>query len=139
MKSSEAEMRALMEATGLKFLIDSDGDAVCNIVGLGPLEDRTQRVWVRAHVDEWDQYKDRDVFAFVADVDVLPRSYDLMLKLLQLTAAKQGGALIVDGTRLLYRFDVPITSSAEHLRDVVFLCAKIADELEFALTSEDNF
>jgi hypothetical protein len=139
MKSSEADMRALMEPTGLHFVIDGDGDAVCNIGDLGPNSDRTQRVWVSAHVDEWDQYKDRDVFAFVSPISSLPRSYDLMLKLLQIVAKKKGGSLIATDTNLMYRFDVPVTASTEHLRDTVYLCGDIADELERALTEGDTY
>jgi hypothetical protein len=138
MKNSEAEMHALMAPTGLRFTIDSDGDAQCLIGGLGPTGDRTQGVWVSAQVDEWgEQYKDRDVFAVVAELPGLPRSHDLMLKLLQLVAQNKGGGLIATDTRLLYRFDVPVTASAEHLRDTVYLCAAIADKLESALTESD--
>lgn len=139
MKSSAAEMHALMEPTGLKFQIDNDGDAVCNIGSLGPANDRTHLVWVRCDVDEWDQYKDRDVYAIVAPLAGLPRSYDLLLKLLQTVAHKKGGSLIATDTNLVYRFDVPVTASADHLRDTVFLCADIADELERVLTQADAY
>ncbi len=138
MRSSEAEMRAVMEPTGLKFRIDGDGDAACTISGLGPNEDRTHLVWVSAGVDEWNQYKDRDVFAHVASLEHLPRSFEVLLKLLQIVAQKKGGALVATDTHLLYRFDVPVTASADHLRDTVFFCAQIADKLELAITSSDE-
>ncbi len=138
MKTPEADMRALLESTGLNFRIDNDGDAVCTIGGLGPNKDRTQLVFVRAFVDEWDQYKDRDVFSPFAPLASLPRNFDLLLKLLEITAQKKGGALIPHSAHLVYRFDVPVTASADHLRDTVFLCADIADELERALVTTDH-
>jgi hypothetical protein len=139
MKTSAADMRALMEPTGLKFRIDDDGDAVCNIGGLGPDKDRTQIVFVRADVHEWDQYKDRDVFSHIAPLASLPRNFDILLKLLEITAQKKGGALIASSSHLIYRFDVPVTASTDHLRDAVYLCGDIADELERALVTGDKF
>jgi hypothetical protein len=139
MRSTPEEMRALMQPTGLNFRIDDDGDAICLIGGLGALKDRTQQIIVNADVHEWDQYKDRDVWTIVAKVDSVPQSYELMMKLLNITARKKGGSLVADSQALIYRFDVPVTASADHLRDTVFLCAAIADELEQALTTGDEF
>jgi hypothetical protein len=140
MKTSEAELRTLMGSTGLNFTIDEDGDVRCVIGGLGPREDRTQAVWVNAHVDAWGkQYQDRDVFAVVAKLEDLPRSFDVMVKLLEIAGRKKGGSLVVVGGRIMYRFDVPLSSSVEHLRDTVFLCANIADELELVITNADDF
>jgi hypothetical protein len=139
MKSSPEEMQALMQPTELNFQIDDDGDARCVIGGLGSLKDRTHLVIVNAQVHEWDAYKDRDVWAMVAKLDGIPQSFELMLKLLRLVGRKKGGSLIASTESLIYRFDVPLTASAEHLRDTVFLCASIADELEQALTTGDEF
>jgi len=139
MESSEAELHALMETTGLKYTIDDDGDVRCHIGGLGPSKDRTHLVWVSNRVDEYDQYKDRDVFAIVAELKDLPQSYDLLLKLLQIAGRKKGGSLVATETRLVYRIDFPLTASADHLRDSVFLCGDIADELELALTKSDGW
>lgn len=140
MKSSEAELRTLMEATGLNFTLDEDGDVRCVIGGLGPQKDRTQAVWVNAHVDEWGKhYQDRDVFALVATLEDLPRSFDVMVKLLEIAGRKKGGSLVVLGGRIMYRFDVPLSASVEHVRDTVFLCADIADELERAITNADEY
>jgi hypothetical protein len=62
-----------------------------------------------------------------------------MMKLWEIGGRKEGGSIAAIAGRIMFRFDVPVTTSAEHLRDTVFLCADIADELELALTNAAEY
>ena len=135
MKQSEADFRAVMDATGLKYQITESGQAVLVMAGLGPNDDRTQMVHIQNFIDTFGSYQDRDVYTAVAPLSAIPKSFDLMLKLLRIVGEQKGGALYATDDALQYRIDVPVTASAEHLRAAIDLCANIADQLEAALTS----
>jgi hypothetical protein len=135
MKQSEAEMRAVMDATGLKYDITESGQAVLVMGGLGPNDDRSQVMHIQNFVDTFGPYQDRDVYTAVAPLSEIPKSFDLMLKLLRIVGEQKGGALYATDNSLMYRIDVPVTASAQHLRAAIDLCANIADQLESALTS----
>jgi hypothetical protein len=136
MQQSEEEMRAVMDGTGLTYEILASGQARMIIDGLGPNRDRSQVVLVQNFLDAYGtDYRDRDVSAAVADMAKIPKSSELMKKLLENIGEMKAGCLYVRNDRLFFRLDVPLTASVLHLRDAIFYCAAAADELEHILTS----
>jgi hypothetical protein len=143
MKQSEQEMRAVMDGTGLKYDFSDSGNARLMIADMGPNKDRTQLVFVQNFLDTTgpgSDYQDRDVYTVVADMAQIPKSFELMKKLLENMGNVVAGSLYVTAEKLCFRIDVPVTASAMHLRGAIFLCAKIADDFERLLTSgKDDF
>ena len=128
---------ALMDATGFKYELDSDGDAQIFFNMDDRPGDRTQMVWVSGSLDTYGDHADRDVCSYIAKVDDLPRDFDVLAKLLEFTAGKKMGGIVIMHGRLTYRIDVAKSAGAEGLRAAIRFAAKCADELEEALTGGD--
>jgi hypothetical protein len=135
MKQSAAEMKAIMDATGLKYMLDESGVAVCSIGGLGPDQDRSQVVFIQNFLDRAGSFTNRDVVTKIAEASDIPKSFELMWKLLERVGSANAGALFVSGESLQWRIDVPVSATGEELNAAIFLCAELADDFETILTS----
>jgi hypothetical protein len=128
---------ALMDATGLTYEIDKDGDALIGFTMDHRPGNRRQMVWVSGSPDTYGDHEDRDVCSYIAKVDELPKDFDVLAKLLLYTANQKMGGIVIMHGRLTYRIDVAKSAGAEGLRAAIHFAADIADELEEAITGRD--
>jgi hypothetical protein len=137
MTDSQEAFVALMDATGFKYELDDDGDARVSFSMDHRHADRSQMVWVRGSSDSYGDHVDRDVCSYIAKVSDLPKDFDVLAKLLEYTARKKMGGLVIMHGRLTYRADASAAAGPEGLRSAILFVADVADELEAAITGGD--
>lgn len=137
MTAAEQEFRTLMDGTGLNYQLNEAGNAMVHFT---MANGRTQLVLVSQDTDEYIKgYRDHDVMSAIARVEDLPQDFKVLVKLLEIIATKKMGGLVIVGDLLLYRVDVSVRGGSEDLEAGIRIAASVADELEAALTKNDDY
>ena len=128
-------VKAQLEAKGVKFEVDSDGDFKC-VFRLD--SGRTQVVWVRSKVAEYGSVKVREIWSpgFRADTDDFPAIVANQL-LTNSNTVKLGG-WVKQGKNAVFVVKIPGDASADQLVNGITAAVESADALELALTGKDD-
>jgi hypothetical protein len=129
----------LIESSGLKYEIDDDGDVK---MLLGWEEDeRTQLVFVESTVDALGDYADVDMWSPIVDVQRFATEelrnrfvWDAISEL----ADNKFGSITLRGPFLAVKVDVPLNISGETFAAMAWAAAAQADEMERALTEDED-
>lgn len=133
--SPDGIVKAQLEAKGVKFEVDGDGDfkAVWN-VGSG----RTQVVFVRSVTAAYGTVKVREIWSpgYVSAADDFPSM--VANQLLKASNEVKLGGWVKQGKNAMFVVKIPADASAEQLLDGIQAAIESADQMELALTGKDD-
>ncbi len=129
-------VKAQLEAKGVKFEVDSDGDFKC-IYEVGSAG-RTQVVFVRSTTAQLGQVKVREIWSpgYISATDDFPAMIANML-LTKSNEVKLGG-WVKQGKNAMFVVKVAADASADQLIDGITAAIESADAVELALTGKDD-
>lgn len=128
-------VKAQLEAKGVKFEVDSDGDFKC-VFRLA--SGRTQVVWVRSKVAEYGGVKVREIWSpgYRSDTPDFPAI--IANQLLTSSNSVKLGGWVKQGQNAVFVVKIPGDASADQLVSGINAAVESADALELALTGKDD-
>ena len=133
--AADGIVKARLEAKGVKFEVDADGDFKC-VFRLD--SGRTQVVWVRSNVAEYGAVKVREIWSpgYLADTDDFPAI--VANQLLPNSNTVKLGGWVTQGRSAVFVVKIPGDASADQLVNGITAAVESADALELALTGKDD-
>jgi hypothetical protein len=128
----------LVEATGLKFDVDGDGDVRMFFQESG--SDRTQVVYLDGEIDSYGPYEDVDMWSPIVDVRNINDAQKLtaLWNATALTHSNKFGGVTMKHQFLAYKVDVPLTNDPAALKAIAGAVASLTDSVENDLTGTDT-
>ena len=130
--AADAAVEARLNARGLKFSIDDDGDY--KVVLDFTSEKRTQLVYVSGSTEDVSGISVREVFAPAANLKTDGVTAAMALDLLRESRTKKIGAWEISGDYLYYVIKIPDNVDAAQLGAAVRVAGSIADDKEIELS-----
>jgi hypothetical protein len=128
-------VKAQLEAKGVKFEVDADGDFKC----VFRLESgRTQVVWVRYKVAEYGAIKVREIWSPGYRADTADFPAIIANQLLTSSNGVKLGGWVKQGQNAVFVVKIPGDGSADQLVSGITAAVESADALELALTGKDD-
>jgi hypothetical protein len=128
-------VKAQLEAKGVKFEVDADGDFKC----VFRLESgRTQVVWVRSKVAEYGAIKVREIWSPGYRADTADFPAIIANQLLTSSNGVKLGGWVKQGQNAVFVVKIPGDGSADQLVSGITAAVESADALELALTGKDD-
>lgn len=131
---ADASVQARLEARGIKYTVDADGDykVTYNFSGEG----RTQLVFVSGSTQSVGGFLVREVFAPAARADHDPIDGQRALDLLRDSRLKKLGGWELHGDVLYFVLKLPDTMGGAELESAMDIAASVADEMEKEISGD---
>lgn len=137
-KSTDAALKAKMDATGYKYEIDGDGDFRLTL-GVG--NDRTQLLFVITHTEAAGKLVVREIWSRAYKING-NLSASEMRRYLEDNNKKKVGAWRIMGSGdkqyLVYAIHLPDNATSEQLKSAIEVVAVMADKEELAVAGNDD-
>lgn len=132
-------LRAQLEKLDYKYEVDKDGDYQL-VFELDGEDGRSQMVYVRSPVEEYGQFRIREVWspAWRSKADEFPAA--VANRLLAASQDSKLGAWVKQGSTAMFVVKIPADADEQALSDAIDAAIRSADEMEIALTDgKDEF
>ncbi len=129
-------VKAQLEAKGVKFEVDADGDFKC-IYAVGTTG-RTQVVFVRSMSANYGSVKVREIWSpgYQSETEDFPAL--IANQLLAKSHTVKLGGWVKQGRNAVFVVKIPADASADQLIDGIGAAVESADAIELALTGKDD-
>ncbi|MGV8931539.1 MAG: hypothetical protein ACOH1R_05440 [Luteimonas sp.] len=135
---SDASVKARLDARGLKYVIDEDGDY--RVTYSWKAEGRTQLVYVSGTAEEISGMKVREVFAPAANIGDKGLSAQDANALLRESRRNKLGSWEANSAHLMYVIKLPDSIDAATLEIAMDIAAELADNKEIEISGDvDEF
>lgn len=132
--AGDPSVEARLEARGLKYDVDSDGDY--KVVLSFTDEGRTQLVYVSGSTEDVSGLSIREVFAPAANIKTDGVTGAMALDLLRHSRKQKIGAWEIAGDYLYYVIKLPDSVDAAELHAAIRVAGSVADDKEIELSGK---
>lgn len=134
--AEDASVRRRLEAVGVKYDIDKDGDF--RVVYNYSAEKRTQLVYVSGDTEAHSGVPIRKVFSPAAVLSQNPIDGARALELLRDAGTNKMGAWEISGGVLFLAIKLPDSASASELKAAMDIAAELADDMEIKISGSKD-
>ena len=134
--TSDASVKTRLEARGVKFEIDADGDY--KVTYSYSKDKRTQLVFVTGATQTVGGFEIREIYSPAARVEKDGIMGSRAFELLKESRGNKIGSWEVNGDVLYFVIKLPESLSAAQLESAMDIAAETADDMELELTGRDD-
>ncbi len=135
-KAEDASVKARLDAKGIKFQVDEDGDY--RVTYNYKSENRTQLVFVAGKVEEVSGFRVRSIFSPAARVGKDGINGDKAKELMSESYLNKLGSWEIGGDVLYFVIKLPEDISAEQLQAAMDIAAETADDMEIEISGDKD-